>query len=499
MSKIRFAKDTNQAKLLSKHYRQGTLRRIYRGIYTENLQDPLPEIVLKHWIPIVSHIVPNGIISYRTAVELKPVAFDDQFIVFITSTYSKIVNLPGLVVNVVKGDTQSHIEQVLPEIARSNPARMLLENLSSIRSSALKNVKTIGVEGVENFLAKELRLRNEKSLNQMRDEAKQIADELGYRSNYKKLNQIISALLSTHPDGGYLSSDYAKAIAKKEPFDPCRLKIFEALALYIKKCRFLDRPYQYNKATFRNLSFFESYFSNFIEGTEFIIDEAEDIVFKGKEILNRHADSHDILANFALTSDHSEMITTPENQHELLDILQNRHAYLMKERPDKRPGQFKQRPNKVGNSFFVMPEDVTGTLCLGFDIYHSLNDGMEKALFMQFLISEVHPFDDGNGRLSRIMMNAEFVKAALFKIMIPSVHRDNYLNGLRLATRDNNFRYYCKTMDQAQAYTANINWLDYGEAREKIENDDANLHPDEGLPTFNRVLRHLPLSNLAVS
>ena len=33
---------------------------------------------------------------------------------------------------------------------------------------------------------------------------------------------------------------------------------------------------------------------------------------------------------------------------------------------------------------------------------------------MQFLISEVHPFDDGNGRLSRIMMNAELVKSSLF-------------------------------------------------------------------------------------
>ena len=29
-----------------------------------------------------------------------------------------------------------------------------------------------------------------------------------------------------------------------------------------------------------------------------------------------------------------------------------------------------------------------------------------------FLISEVHPFDDGNGRIARVMMNAELVSAA---------------------------------------------------------------------------------------
>jgi fido (protein-threonine AMPylation protein) len=30
---------------------------------------------------------------------------------------------------------------------------------------------------------------------------------------------------------------------------------------------------------------------------------------------------------------------------------------------------------------------------------------------MMFLISEVHPFADGNGRIARIMMNAELVAA----------------------------------------------------------------------------------------
>ena len=110
---------------------------------------------------------------------------------------------------------------------------------------------------------------------------------------------------------------------------------------------------------------------------------------------------------------------------------------------------------------------------------------------MQLLISEVHPFDDGNGRLSRIMMNAELVNAGQFKIIVPSVCRDNYLNGLRLASRDGDFRAYCKTMEQMQAYTASIGWSNYGEVREKIEADHANLTSDEGLPFFNRVLRKL--------
>ena len=30
---------------------------------------------------------------------------------------------------------------------------------------------------------------------------------------------------------------------------------------------------------------------------------------------------------------------------------------------------------------------------------------------MMFMMSEVHPFDDGNGRLARLMMNTELVSA----------------------------------------------------------------------------------------
>ena len=82
-------------------------------------------------------------------------------------------------------------------------------------------------------------------------------------------------------------------------------------------------------------------------------------------------------------------------------------------------------------------------------------------------------------------------------MLFPSVHRDNYLNGLRLASRDHDFRIYCKVLDQAQAYVASVDWLNYGEAREKIEKDQANLTSDEGLPVFNRVLQKLALSEFA--
>jgi len=43
---------------------------------------------------------------------------------------------------------------------------------------------------------------------------------------------------------------------------------------------------------------------------------------------------------------------------------------------------------------------------------------------MMFMISEVHPFNDGNGRIACVMMNAELVRADQSHIIIPTVFRE---------------------------------------------------------------------------
>ena len=51
-----------------------------------------------------------------------------------------------------------------------------------------------------------------------------------------------------------------------------------------------------------------------------------------------------------------------------------------------------------------------------------------------FLLSEIHPFLDGNGRLARVMMNAELVRENQSKIIIPTVFREDYMGALKKLT-----------------------------------------------------------------
>jgi len=125
---------------------------------------------------------------------------------------------------------------------------------------------------------------------------------------FHALERLIGAILSTQSITA-LSTERAIAVAQKEPFDPTRIEMFGNLAKYLRQCQFVSRPYQYSASSWRNLSFFESYFSNYIEGTEFEIEEAEQIVFEKHEISSRHQDSHDVLAVFDVVQDYTEMLT----------------------------------------------------------------------------------------------------------------------------------------------------------------------------------------------
>ena len=189
---------------------------------------------------------------------------------------------------------------------------------------------------------------------------------------------------------------------------------------------------------------------------------------------------------FDVVQDYTEMATAHNSADELLALLIQRHSLIMDARPEKRPGQLKLKANKAGDTLFVLPEQVEGTFAQAFPIYQSLPHGMARAIFMQFLVSECHPFDDGNGRLARIMMNAELVSAEEVKIILPTVYRDSYLNGLRDATRNNKFRTITKVFSDLHGYTHAIEWGGYSEARTILEAHFAHKLPDQGVAVFNR-------------
>jgi len=96
---------------------------------------------------------------------------------------------------------------------------------------------------------------------------------------------------------------------------------------------------------------------------------------------------------------------------------------------------------------------------------------------MMFLVAEVHPFLDGNGRIARAMMNADLVAAGETRILIPSVYRNEYIGGLKRLTNHHEAYALVRVLDQAQRFVHSIVFGDFDTARVTLEASNAFKDP----------------------
>lgn len=470
--------DSGISRQISKLEKEKKIRKIASRIYTSNFEDTPEDIIQRNIFPILGNQYPGAVLSHRSAFEFKPTSTNQ---LFVTYKYTKKIKLPGITIRfidgwaAIDGDTSFSGDLMV-----SQRERALLENLQVSRQVG-GDSKTLPYPEIEEKLEKIIRVNGEKELNEVRDRAREISEEIGMQKEFAKLNKIISALLTTHSSSS-LQSPVATARAQGLPYDPARIQLFETLFIALKQEEFKYREEQ-NTTTkaYRNFAFYESYFSNYIEGTVFEIDTAKQIIATQQPLPARNEDSHDVLGTYQLVSSKQEMKITPYSAENFLDILQYRHAILLSAREDKKPGKFKDKNNQAGNTSFVDMELVKGTLLQSFDFYKTLTHPFSKAAYIMFVVSEVHPFLDGNGRMARVMMNAELCSAGQTKIIIPTVYREDYLGGLRRLTRQNDPLVYIKMLERAQAFSHTLLCDDIEEMERVLNKSEAFKESNEGL------------------
>ncbi len=464
------------SKQISNLEKSGQLRKIAARIYSPNFTDTPEAIIKRNLFAILGRLYPGSILSHRSALEFKPTSTGQ---IFLTYTYTKKINLPGVTLHFIEGHGPIEGDNPLSgELYASQLERALLENLQVSRKQGPES-KILTVTQLEERLELVVRLNGEAALNALRDRARSIAEKLEMHKEFEKLNKLISALLATHPSK-VLSSSLAVARAFGHPYDPARLPLFEKLFIELKQQEFNILP-EKNTTTlsFRNFAFFEAYFSNYIEGIEFELEDAKEIIKTQMPMITRDEDSHDILGTYKLVSNRMQMKIIPSKPDELLELLLYRHRVLLSSRTFKNPGRFKDKNNRAGETLFVDHELVKGTLIKGFDFYQALTHPFAKAAFMMFLISEVHPFLDGNGRIARVMMNAEFVKQGQTKIIVPTVYRDDYMDALRRLTRQQDPTVYIRMLQRAHEFSATIVGEDMDAMEKHLKDCNAFKDPND--------------------
>lgn len=479
--------DPNISRRISALEKEGKLKKIAPRLYTSNTIDSAENIIKRNLIDILVWRYPNAVISHRSAKEMRPTPSGEFFLT--TTQNKRITDLPGITINLLKGPAACEGDIPYYGLFIACEYRWMLENMQSSRKKGDES-KVLPISVIEGKLEKILLMGGESKLNEYRDKLRETSEKLDMPKEFERINQIISALLATH-SSEVLSTPSAKALSAGLPFDTNRGELFETLFDAIKDEYFVERVNRNkDEESFRLFSFFESYFSNYIEGTEFEIDEAKQIVDSGMPIPRRNEDSHDILGTFRILSNRAEMSRLPSTVDDLYSILQFRHSVLLSGRPQLEPGMFKTKNNRAGNTEFVDYHLVKGTLNYGFKYYAALRDPFARAIFMMFMISEVHPFNDGNGRISRIMMNAELVKAEQTRIIVPTVFREDYILALRKLTRRKDPSAYINVMVKLQKFSDNLYGSDFTELKEYLRSCNAYEEPSQAkLEIIDRTIR----------
>lgn len=473
--------DKRFANYLSMMSKKGVIRKIAPKIYTSNLTEPIEVVVRRNLFLIFGMLFPNAVVSHRSAFEMKPTESGDFFL---TYKYSKIVKLPGLVIHLMDGPGSIPDDtEFMGQLFIACPERAFMENLQ-VAYHKKDTIKCLPQSEIEMRLEKVIQINGEKAVNGIRDKARELSEPLGMVEEFAKLDKIIGALLTTK-DSMVLTSSLARARAFGEPYDPQRYELFQTLFTALNAEVFPSFPERnLTPQAYRVFAFFESYFSNYIEGTELTIEDAKLIIETNRPLPAKNEDSHDMLGTFHIVSNRQEMSIVPTTAEELLDILQSRHGRMLSARPGKHPGMFKMQNNRAGNSFFMDCELVRGTLKRGFELYHALRSPYARALFMLFMVSEVHPFDDGNGRISRIMMNAELTHANESKIIIPTVFRTDYLGALRKLTRQSDPAVLIRAINRVRLFSSQLQTDDFETMKFQLERANAFSDSEEDILRF---------------
>lgn len=203
-----------------------------------------------------------------------------------------------------------------------------------------------------------------------------------------------------------------------------------------------------------------NYHSNNLEGNSLTYGETKALILFGVTAQGKPLKDH-----FEVTG-HNEAINwvleilqgnRPLNESFIRDV----HKLLLKESyevdaqtPDGKPikkrvivGDYKKMPNhvltKTGEMFyFATPEETPAKMG---DLMAWYNEKIAEADINPILLASefhykfirIHPFDDGNGRTARILMNFILMKFGYPPVIIKTEDKENYYAVLRLADADN--------------------------------------------------------------
>ena len=103
-------------------------------------------------------------------------------------------------------------------------------------------------------------------------------------------------------------------------------------------------------------------------------------------------------------------------------------------------GDWKKLPNEVGGTETTSPQNVEADMTKLHQWYHALPKiVLENIVEYHYRFEKIHPFQDGNGRVGRLILFRECLKNNIVPFIIDDSHKQFYYRGLKEFTRERGF------------------------------------------------------------
>ena len=221
-----------------------------------------------------------------------------------------------------------------------------------------------------------------------------------------------------------------------------------------------------------------NYHSNAVEGNSLTLGETRSLILHGLTARGKPMRDHlDIQG-------HDDAVKAIERavkeEQQLTEVfIRNLHRVLLKEPyqneaigPDGRrttrlitPGEYKTTPNNVRTStgetyHFTPPEQVKPAMSDLIDWYRNREAAGEHpvitAAAVHYRFVRIHPFDDGNGRMARLLMNLLLIRHGYTVAIVQSGQRARYLQELERADRTEDLAQFIDYVASCCEYALNL-------------------------------------------
>ena len=246
-----------------------------------------------------------------------------------------------------------------------------------------------------------------------------------------------------------------------------------------------------------------NYHSNAIEGNSLTLDETRSLILHGLTAHGKpprdHLDieGHDRAVKAVEAAVREEQVLTEVFIRNLREVLLKEPCEVDAATPDGKPtkrlspvGAYKTVPNNVRTSTsetycYTPPEQTKPTMDDLIDRYTSQEAKGEHPVIVDaafhYRFVRMHPFNDGNGRMARLLMNLILIKHGYTVAIVPREDRNRYIRELERLDKTEDLTQFIEYIASCCAYALR---LSLGAARgESIEDAGDIAH---GIADFKR-------------